>query len=53
MKKCQLIIYALIFLSVEIYAAIPNVATLSEDNDCSSLGTAFDTNYGSGTTTQY
>ena len=37
---------ALIFLSATIKAAIPSIVTLSEDNLCSSEGTAFDSNSG-------
>jgi len=40
---------ALIFLSATIKAAIPSIVTLSEDNLCSSEGTAFDSNSGYGT----
>jgi len=42
---------ALMFLSATIKAAIPSIVTLSEDNLCSSEGTAFDSNsgYGRGT----
>ena len=39
---------ALMFLSATIKAAIPSIVTLSEDNLCSSEGTAFDSNSGYG-----
>jgi hypothetical protein len=38
----------LMFLSATIKAAIPSIVTLSEDNLCSSEGTAFDSNSGYG-----